>query len=635
MAGCAFSRLGPKALVIEEADMSNRTRTSSTLTLDTDLGYWKQRGGGRRSRRFHSLLGAVMLWGLAGPLGHSAEAAPSAPKTQARPKSSEESRRFALLVDRFVLELGQHYPSETTDLGLHDHDQDLEDLTPAGVQKTLAWLLDWDRRLAAIDPTQLTVDEQLDLKLLRHSLVTRRFSLHDLPDHKRRPNAYSGLASRSVNAILKRSYAPLAEKLPSVVSRLRKASALIRQAPQQLDDVSVASVDVTLRTLPATIEFFRRDVPLAFASVSDPAKQKQLKDACEETALALTGLQDHLRKEGRAKAKPDFALGEDLFRRALFAEEMIDTPIDQLLTQAEAELSRLRAEFQKTAARIDAKKSAQETQTAVAQDHPQPSELLAYTASRLAAQRKFLFDHNIVTVPSEVLPQVQETPPFMRATTLASMDTPGPYEKASEAYYYITLPDPTWKPAETEDFLRGAHNRPLIDVVTIHEAFPGHYVQYLWMSRLSKVRQVAQVESNSEGWAHYAEEMMMEEGYAKSDPKVRLMQLQDALLRAARFVAGIRMHCRGMTQAQAEAFFVREGLQMKTVAELEARRGTQDPLYIVYTYGKLQILKLRADYQAQQGSAYSLRQFHDTLLRYGRAPLSLIRAAMLGPSPKL
>jgi hypothetical protein len=153
MVGCAFSRLGSKALVIEGADMSNRTRTSSTLTLNKHLGHLGQRGGGRHSRLFHSLLGAVMLWGLAGPLWHSAQAAPSAPKTPASPKSSEESRRFALLVDRFVSELGQHYPSETTDLGLHDHDQDLEDLTPAGVQKTLAWLLDWDRRLATLDPT--------------------------------------------------------------------------------------------------------------------------------------------------------------------------------------------------------------------------------------------------------------------------------------------------------------------------------------------------------------------------------------------------------------------------------------------------------------------------------------------------
>lgn len=314
---------------------------------------------------------------------------------------------------------------------------------------------------------------------------------------------------------------------------------------------------------------------------------------------------------------------------------MIDTPIAELLTQAEAELTRLRAEFQKTAARIDAKKSAQETQTAVAQDHPQPSELLAYTASRLAAQRKFLIDHNLITVPSEVLPQVQETPPFMRATTLASMDTPGPYAK-KPARPTTTSPCPTplgrqpsprtsWRPQPPAhrcgDDSRGV-SRSLRPVPVDESAQQG------------SAGGAGRVELRGRG-AHYAEEMMMEEGYASSDPKVRLMQLQDALLRAARFVAGIRMHCRGMTQAQAEAFFVREGLQMKTVAELEARRGTQDPLFIVYTYGKLQILKLRADYKAQQGSGYSLRQFHDTLLRYGRAPFVLIRAAMLGPSPKL
>ena len=224
-----------------------------------------------------------------------------------------------------------------------------------------------------------------------------------------------------------------------MVARLRKASAIIRQAPQNLDQLSVASVDVTLRTLPATVDFFRVDVIKAFAEVKDPELQKQLHQACEETASALTAFGDFLKKDGRAQANPSFALGEDLFRRALFAEEMIDTPIPTLLKQAEAELSRLRAEFQKTAALIDANRSAQDTQTIVSQDHPKPAELIDFTASRLAQQRKFLIDHSIITVPSEVLPLVRETPPFMRATTLASMDTPGPYEKASEAYYYICL----------------------------------------------------------------------------------------------------------------------------------------------------------------------------------------------------
>lgn len=607
--------------------MSNCIRNVSTLPSDSSTTRSR-----RRWNRRAALLGSSLLCACAllASTGTDPSRWPVAAASTSSPTLSDESKRFSTLVDEFLSELGRHYPSETTDLGLHTHDHDLEDLTPSGVAKTLAWLTDWDRRIASVDATKLGAEEKFDLTLLRHSLVSRRFVLTDLPEYRRRPIVYSGLASRSVNAILKRNYAPLDVRLKAVVARLRKASAIIRQAPQNLDQLSVASVEVTLRTLPATVDFFRVDVIKAFAEVKDPELQRQLRQACEETASALTAFGEFLKKDGRARANPSFALGEDLFRRALFAEEMIDTPIPTLLKQAEAELSRLRAEFQKTANLIDSKRSAQDTQTIVSQDHPKPADLIDFTASRLAQQRKFLIDHNIITVPSEVLPLVRETPPFMRATTLASMDTPGPYEKASEAYYYITLPEPSWKSAEIEDFLRGAHNRPLIDVVAIHEAFPGHYVQYLWLGRLSKVKQFAQVMSNAEGWAHYTEQMMMEEGYSGGDPKVRLMQLQDALLRAARFVAGIRMHCHGMTQVQAEEFFHKEGLQMKTVAELEARRGTQDPLYIVYTYGKLQILKLREDYKAQQGSAYSLRKFHDTLLRYGRAPFGLIRQAMLG-----
>ena len=540
----------------------------------------------------------------------------------------DHSQQFASLVDAFVAELGKHYPTEATELGLHQFDHDLEDLNPTKMQKTLAWLTDWEKRLSSLDKSKLSEAEQFDLQLLSHSLLTRRFALTELPEHRRRPLAYSALASDCVNQLLKRNFAPLDVRLKAAISRLRKASALIDAAPKNLDQLSSASVDVTLRTLPATIDFFRSDVVKAFSEVQDPALQTQLREATQLIVSSLDHYGNWLRRDGKARASAQFALGEALFQRALYAEEMIDTPVAVLQKQAEAELQRLRSEFQKTAAIIDPKRSAHETQTMVSQDHPKTAELIDYTASRLAQQRKFLIDKQIVTVPSEVLPIVRETPPFMRATTLASMDTPGPYEKTSEAYYYITLPEPTWPPGETEDFLRGAHNRPLIDVVAIHEAFPGHYVQYLWLGKLSKVRQVAQVRSNSEGWAHYTEEMMMQQGYS-SDPKVRLMQLQDALLRAARFVAGIRMHCHGMTQAQAEEFFVKEGLQMKTVAEIEARRGTQDPLYVVYTYGKLQIMKLRQDYQTQQGGAFSLKAIHDTLLGFGRAPLGMIRQAML------
>src|SRR5581483_3425972 len=219
----------------------------------------------------------------------------------------------------------------------------------------------------------------------------------------------------------------------------------------------------------------------------------------------------------------------------------------------------------------------------------------------------------------------------MRATTLASMETPGAFEtRATEAYYNVTLPEKSWSAEQIENYLGGAFSRPTIDVTSIHEAFPGHYVQYLWIPRLSsKVRKVEGVSTNVEGWAHYCEQMMLDEGYGAGDAKLRLAQLQDALLRAARFVVGIRMHTRGMTFEQGVEFFQREGFQEHKVAEMETRRGTEDPTYLYYTLGKLEILRLRDDYRRKLGAAYSLRKFHDAFLGEGAIPLPLMRRALL------
>jgi uncharacterized protein (DUF885 family) len=219
----------------------------------------------------------------------------------------------------------------------------------------------------------------------------------------------------------------------------------------------------------------------------------------------------------------------------------------------------------------------------------------------------------------------------MRAFTLASMDTPGPFEsRATEAYYNVTLPGPQMSAADAESYLRGAFSRPVLELTSIHEAFPGHYLQFQWMPKMrSKTRKLYGCNSNVEGWAHYTEQMMVDEGVGGGDPKLRLAQLQEALLRAARYVAGIRMHTRGMTVAQATELFEKRGLQSHAVAEMEAKRGTEDPTYLYYTWGKLQILKLRADYQKAAGARYSLRKFHDALLAEGAIPLPLLRKALL------
>jgi uncharacterized protein (DUF885 family) len=226
---------------------------------------------------------------------------------------------------------------------------------------------------------------------------------------------------------------------------------------------------------------------------------------------------------------------------------------------------------------------------------------------------------------------VQETPPFLRATTSASMDIPGPFEKvATEAYYNMTLPDPKLSAKETEEFMRQWYYAAIANV-SVHEVWPGHYLQFLYARDFpSDVRKVFGAATNSEGWAHYCEQMVIDEGFHADDPRYRLSQIQDALLRDARFIVGIRMHTEGMTVPEAEEFFVKEGYQPRPTARSESKRGTSDPTYGYYTMGKLMILKLRDDYKVKMAGRFSLQNFHDAFIGLGRLPLPLIRKAMLG-----
>jgi uncharacterized protein (DUF885 family) len=245
--------------------------------------------------------------------------------------------------------------------------------------------------------------------------------------------------------------------------------------------------------------------------------------------------------------------------------------------------------------------------------------------------RQFIEARSIVTIPKAPPARVEETPPFLRATTSASMDTPGPFEtRSTEAFYNMTLPERTWPRRRIESFMQQWYY-PMIANVSVHEVYPGHYTQFLYGPQFpSSARKIFGAPTNSEGWAHYCEQMMLDEGYQNGDPTYRLAQLQDALLRNVRFIVGIQMHAEGMTVETAQQLFERDAYQPSPVALSEAKRGTSDPTYGYYTLGKLMILKLRDDYRTRRGQAFSLREFHDRFLRLGPLPLPLMRRAMLG-----
>lgn len=345
---------------------------------------------------------------------------------------------------------------------------------------------------------------------------------------------------------------------------------------------------------------------------------------------AIKKYREFIEKKVVPVAKPDFALGEELYKKKLYSEELVSDSIDDLIARGEKELVRLQKEFFKWAGKIDNNKSPLKVYEAVASKHPRPDRLIASVSGVLEEIRRFCVEKPVVTIPGEKRVTVAETPPFMRALTFASMDTPGPFEKnASGAFYFVTLPEKDWDRAKTEEHMRSFSNQDLLNT-SIHEAYPGHYVQFLWVNRAgSDIRKVFGCSSNAEGWAHYCEEMMVEEGFKGGNPELKMAQVHDALLRICRYLVGLKMHTRGMSLEEGIKFFEKEGFQEHANAEREAKRGTMDPTYLVYSLGKLEILSMRDDYRKKTGESFNLKEFHDHFLKQGYPPLALVRAQML------
>jgi uncharacterized protein (DUF885 family) len=385
--------------------------------------------------------------------------------------------------------------------------------------------------------------------------------------------------------------------------------------------------------MPGNIDFFQVTLPEAFKSVNDKTLVTEFTQVNDAATLQLKNYQSWLQKDLLPRSNGTFAIGAENYRLKLLYDEMVDVPLPRLLQIGYDQLHKDQAAFVETARRIDPHKTPEEVLKELERDHPSGDNLLSSAQLQLDGLRQFLIDKKIITVPGGAQAKVAETPSFQRATTFASMDTPGPYEmKATEAYYFVTLPDRSWSKEKQEEYLEG-YNYPLLSNVSVHEVWPGHYTQFLWLKNnpeLSKVRKLTGAGSNAEGWAHYSETMVLDEGLYNNDPRYRLAQLVDALLRDSRYIVGIRMHTEGMTMDQAKEFFVKEGHQVPVVGEMETKRGTGDPTYLMYTLGKLEILKLREDYRQKMGTQFSLQDFHDRFIKAGSPPIRIVRRELMG-----
>jgi uncharacterized protein (DUF885 family) len=560
-----------------------------------------------------------------------------APVNGSADSKSQASSDWNRLVDDFFDQYFKLNPTQGTAAGFHRYDSDLEDYSRRGVDSHIQFAKDSLRRLETVDSSVLPFEERQDYRLVTNNLKATLLELEDIRGWEKNPDHYSSGLTQSAFVIMSRKFAAPEKRLRSLIERERAMPGVLRAARENLKNPPRIYTEVAIQQLPDIVGFFQKDVPEAFSDVKD---QQLLSDFRSSNQAVITALEDYekfLKETLLPRSGGDFRIGAENYRKKLLYDEMVDIPEERLLEIGYADLRRNQAWFKKVAGQLDPKKTPDQIRAELQQDHPMPDQLLETFRGDLTGIRQYIVDKQIVTIPSQVLPIVEETPPFARALTFASMDTPGPYESvAKEAFFNVTLPQHDWPKAKTESFM-GQFNRATMIAVAVHEVYPGHYVQFLWVpSAPSKVRKLLGCGSNAEGWAHYSEQMMLDEGYGNGDPRLRLGQLLDALLRDARYIVGISMHTGRMTFNQAVQFFQTEGYQPQSVAEVEAKRGTSDPTYLVYTLGKLEIMKLREDYRQKMGGSFSLQQFHDTFLRQGFPPVKIVRETMLGDeSPTL
>lgn len=542
---------------------------------------------------------------------------------------TEASRHFMGFTDEFLKSYFDFYPSVASYMGLHEYDGVLPEWSSVAIQSRVEAL---DRALATLRemPTDsFDPDTRFDYELLRQGAEQERFRLAELREHTFNP--MSGLWLSDITNYIKRDYAPIEERVSKLVEYERGIPRIMKQTEDLLElPLARPIVEISIEMFAGQASYLKNNLPEIIESqVKNPGLIDRFREANDSAVDAIEEFIGFL-KEQLGSAKEDFSIGAETFSRMLWVGEMVDLPLERVLEVGRANLEANKQAFIETARKIDSTRDVQAVADEVSADHPTAERLIPDTADMLEEIRQFLIDRDIITVPSEVRCKVQETPEFMRFG-FAFMDPPGPFEKdASESYYYVTPVEQSWTDTQKEEWLRRFNYSTLRDV-SVHEAYPGHFVHFLHAAGvMSPVRKTFMSYSFTEGWAHYCEQMMVEEGYRGDTPLLRFAQLSEALLRNCRYVVSILMHTGRMTLEEATQFFMDNAFMERLPAQREAVRGTFDPGYLNYTLGKLLILKLREDLRAREGDRFDLKSFHDQLLSFAYPPIPLLRKQLLG-----
>ena len=553
--------------------------------------------------------------------------APVAPMSNAspapQPAPAPKGSAWHQFVEGFVESDFREEPQRAVRAGRHEFDGQVEDVTPAALDRRIARLHADRTRATGFDAASLTPDERFERDYLLWVIDEELFGLEVARQPYRNPAFYASAMSPDV--YLDREYAPLPQRLAAFVKYERALPTLTRQVRENLQlPLQKTYIQVGHIIIGGLANHFEKNVPDIFAPVTDEKLKAELKDSNAGAIAALKELDAWL-QEQLPNATQEFALGAETFQRMLHDTEGVDIPLPVLWEMGQRDVERNIAALKDACARVIPGVPIRGCMERVQGRKPPEGPVRAAT-SQLGELKKFIEQAHVVTIPSTEDVVVQEAPPHQRFNP-AYISTPGPYEKGLSSIFYVAPPDPAWSPEEQRAYIP---DRPNLMFYSIHEVWPGRFLQHLYAKRASSlVGRVYRSNAFTEGWAHYAEELMVEDGFSRGDPALSVAQVSNALVRDVRYLCAIGMHGADMTVTQCEAMFREQAFQDPASARQQAARGTIDPAYLNNTLGKLLIRELRDDWTAKHGGRASWQAFHDKLLSYGSPPLPLVRKAMM------
>jgi hypothetical protein len=556
----------------------------------------------------------------------------STPPPQKPKGPSAASQAWIKVSNAFIEDYMQAQPAFAVQSGRHEYDGQLPDLSSHGIKREIARLHDQRDQIAAVDPKSLEPRERFDRDYLLAVVDKDLFWMEKTSFPFTNPAWYLGHIDPDV--YLSRNYAPLDKRIKAYIKYAQGIPKVASAIKENLKSpMPKTYVELGIDEFGGLADFYSKNVAAVFASVSDPELQKQLKDANANAAAAMTGLKDYLTAE-RKNANDKYAFGPDLFAQMVKQTEQVDLPVPQIEAAGKADLDANTAALKTECAAYAPKASLSQCVAKMQANKPKGGPV-EEARNQLKMLKEFIVQNNVVSIPSSDEALVAEAPPYNRANA-AFINTAGPFDKGVASTYNIAPPDPKWSKAEQASYIPG---EAALLFTSVHEVWPGHFLQFLHSNaNPDKLEGLWVGYAFAEGWAHYAEEMMVDMGLAKGDPERHIGQLSEALLRDVRLLSAIGLHTHGMTVAQSEKMFREQAFQDPGNARQQAARGTYDPAYLNYTMGKLMIRKLRADWLAKGAAAGTppatdqtrWHEFHDKFLSYGGPPIPLLRKELVG-----